>query len=244
MPDRIFNKDKLRICIDEFMGTFEDEDSDAERNILNKSLDPIIFSLDYYKHGESFDWKASAIVQATRKTRENRIGELHMSLIGLMPDWEKLPKGRGRPDVVNNDKKLISEVKSRSDTVKGSDQTVIYDGLLHNVTGVYEGYIGLYSFILNKTPKEFLTHSDFTPSESKKKQKRIADPRIRAVDGRILWAIASDARQGIDPPYSNINAILQVYEEVLEAILTFKGRPANKVVMNHLAELTKRNFQI
>lgn len=244
MPDRIFNKDKLRTCIDEFMGTFENEDSDAEGKISRKSLDPIIFSLDYYKHGESFDWKASAIAQATRKTRETRIGDLHMNLVGLMPDWEKLPTGRGRPDIVNKDKKLLSEMKSRSDTVKGSDQIVIYDSLMHNITGLYEGYIGLYSFILNKSPKEFTTHFDFTPSDSKTGQSRIADPRIRAVDGRILWAIVSDPKQGIDPPYSNINAISQVYDEVIEAILTFKGRPASKIVTGDLAALTKLNFKL
>jgi hypothetical protein len=241
-PAPIFNSAQLDVAISDFLSTFTNEQAEALKKIDAKSLDPIIFALDFSKQGGTFNWRDAALNQAIRKTREGRIGKLHQTLIGLMPDWTVLPQANADPDLVCARKQLIVELKSRSDTVKGSDQVGIYDNLLTSINGAYRQHTALFGFILNKSLKSFTKPLDFTPSDNSTHQTRQVHSNIKQVDGKVLWAIACDPRQGINPPYSRPNAIFDVYRELFESIYRVSGSSVNQTVINNLNSLAVRNF--
>lgn len=235
------DEDKLEGVIRSFLDSFHNEAEEAKSKIEKKTLDPIIFALDYSSQGAQFDWRQAALSQTLRKTREGRIGHLHQELVSLVPGWRVLPQQNADPDLVCDDKKLIVELKTREDTVKGSNLTGIYDDLLGGVTGAFRGYVGLYAYILNKNRGGKTAPRPFTPPDNKTKQSRPEDKRILQVDGRILWAIAIDPDQKIEPPYSNFNALFEVYDQVHAMILKLSGQRDQKI-LQILKELSDRSF--
>jgi len=235
------NQQKLEQLLKEFLDYFEDSEEDANAKIEKKTLDPIIISLDYVDKGFVFDWRSSALQQALRKRRENRIGKLHQELLGLVPGWQVLPQKNADPDLVNHERKIIIELKSREDTVKKSDLPGVYDNLLAAVNGAYRGYTAIYGFILNERRESKEVVKPFTPSDHKTKQKRPADSRILQADGRTLWAMALDKSAPVSGPYANPNAILDVYEQVFETLQSLGNRKDDQITRT-LLDLSRRNF--
>lgn len=234
---------KLEQLLREFLDYFADSNEDAHEKIEKKTLDPIIFSLDYIEQGNVFDWKSSALHQAQRKRRENRIGQLHQQLLGLVPGWVVLEQKNADPDLVNQERKIIVELKSREDTVKKSDLPGVYDNLLASVNGAYRGYRAIYAFILNEKRGAKNGAKPFTPSDHKTKQKRPADARILSTDGRTLWAFALDPHAEVSGPYANPDVIVDVYQQVFETLQRISKRGDLRIVQP-LLDLTRRNYGI
>jgi hypothetical protein len=228
--------------MEEFVGKFVDEDAQARKKLKTKTLDPLIFALDYKKKGLDFDWQEAATAQAIRKARENRIGDLHEQLFELLPGWERLPHGNAQPDLVCINKKIIVELKSREDTPKASDKPVIYDALKANLQlPKYEGYTAIFGFILNKSKKSMDTPLHFTPSHAKDGQ-RPKNEKILMMDGRLLWSFALGKGAKLMAPPSDPDAIFRVYEEVLDSIFRVKGREVEPDILRTLLDLQKSNF--
>ena len=241
----IFNKKALDSLIVDFVTKFEDEEAQALIKLKKKTLDPLIFSLDYKKRGNGFRWEDAATYQAIRKARENRIGDLHEQLFDLLPDWTRMPHGGSLPDLVCDSKKLIVELKSREDTPKASDKPVIYDSLEANLKlKEYRGYTALFGHILNRSKKSMLGPEHFTPSDSKTKSRRPANDKILRMDGRLLWSLATSKAKNLVPPYENPDAIVSVYSEVLDSIFRVNGGTADPDLMTTLLGLQKSNFKL
>ena len=213
----IFNKKALDSLIVDFVTKFEDEEAQALIKLKKKTLDPLIFSLDYKKRGNGFRWEDAATYQAIRKARENRIGDLHEQLFDLLPDW----------------------------TPKASDKPVIYDSLEANLKlKEYRGYTALFGHILNRSKKSMLGPEHFTPSDSKTKSRRPANDKILRMDGRLLWSLATSKAKNLVPPYENPDAIVSVYSEVLDSIFRVNGGTADPDLMTTLLGLQKSNFKL
>jgi hypothetical protein len=235
------NPEKLKDLLTAFLEYFEDSEDDANKKIAKKTLDPIIFSLDYVDQGQLFDWRSSALQQALRKRRENRIGKLHQELFGLVPGWRVLPQKNADPDLVNDERKIIIELKSREDTVKKSDLPSVYDNLLASVNGAYRGYTAIYGFILNEKRESKQELKPFTPSDHKTRQKRPSDKRILQADGRTLWAMALDEKKSLHGPYTRPDVVLNVYQQVFETLQKISNREDSEIVQT-LVELSRQNF--
>ena len=241
----IFKKAKLDLLIEEFVSKFDDEEDQALKKLKKKTLDPLIFSLDYKKRGEDFRWEEAATYQAIRKARENRIGDLHEQLFDLLPDWKRMPHGGSLPDLVCDSKKFIVELKSREDTPKASDKPVIYDSLKANLDlKQYEGYTAVFGHILNSSKKAMVSPELFTPSDAKTKSRRPANNKILRMDGRLLWSLATSKSKTPISPYENPNAIISVYGEVLDSIFRVNGGTADPDMMSTLLGLQKANFKL
>jgi hypothetical protein len=242
---KIFDKKALDSLITDFVSKFEDEEAQALRKLKKKTLDPLIFSLDYKKRGDDFRWEDAATYQAIRKARENRIGDLHEQLFELLPDWKRLPHGSSQPDLVCESKKILVELKSREDTPKASDKPIIYDSLEANLAlEKYKGYTAVFGHILNMTKKSMPAPEPFTPSDAKTKSRRPANSRILRMDGRLLWSLATSKSNNPAPPFENPGAILQVYSEVLDSIFRVNGGTADPDLMATLLGLQKSNFKL
>lgn len=232
---------RLEELLTEFLEYFRDSENDARDKIEKKTLDPIIISLDYVDKGSGFDWRSSAIQQALRKRRENRIGKLHQDLLGLVPGWRVLPQRNADPDLVNDERKIIVELKSREDTVKKSDLPGVYDNLLASVNGAYRDHTAIYAFVLNERRESKSRLVPFTPSDHKTKQRRQADSRVLQADGRILWAMALDYRGSLEGPYAKEDVIFDVYEQVFQTLLKI-GKQESGAIVQSLLDVSRRNF--
>ena len=238
----IFDQAKLDSLITAFVASFAAEQATALEKIKSKTHDPIIAALDFRAIGSGFDWQQAVVSQAVRKNREGRIGVLHQDLIALMPGWKKLPQANADPDLVNSRRKIIVELKSRSNTVKASTQYTVYDDLLASCNGAYRGYTGYYAYILNEKPRAKTQPEAFAPTNNQTGQKRPIDSRIWQVDGKILWAIICDTKTSPNPPYSRPDSLEDVYKEVISSILRVGGKTADPAIVTTLEQLTKSNF--
>jgi hypothetical protein len=239
----IFEQDRLDALIEDFLKQSMDDQAKVSKAIETKTLDPFIFGLEFAENG-THSWRQSAITQALRKARESRIGDLHEDLFGLLPGWEVMPRKNAEPDLVCHERKLVVELKSRQDTVKGSNLKDVYDDLLNNVNGKYRGYTGVFAFWLNKTRKHMAKPIHFTPPDNKTRQKRPADDRIIQMDGRLLWAIASSPESPVDGPYNRPNAIFEVYEQVFETLDRLSPVGLTDDAKRALKELAVQNFNL
>jgi len=239
----IFDQSKLDGLLKRFLERAQEDQEKVSKAIQIKTLDPIIFAIEFAENG-THSWAQSALTQALRKARESSIGDLHEDLFGLIPGWEVMPRKNAEPDLVCHERKLIVELKSRQDTVKGSNLKDVYDDLLNNVNGKYRGYTGIFAFMLNKTRKHMDRPVHFTPPDNKTRQKRPVDDRIIQMDGRLLWALASSPESPINGPYSNANAIFKVYEQVFETLDKLSPVGLTDEAMQALRALSSQNFKI
>lgn len=237
----LLNEQKLDVLIKDFMLKVADKENSVSKVLEKKTLDPILYAVEFARAGGN-SWVESETSYKIRKQREMQIGDLREQLFGLLPGWQVLKREEGKPDLVCESKKLIVELKSRVDTVKGEDQKSIYDKMLKNVTGGYRGYTALYAYWVDKTRKRMERPERFTPPDNSTGQHRPSDERILKVDGPMLWAIAVDPDQGLQPPYSQPDAIFSVYHQLFEAINKYAKEPISDVTMRDLMALAKRNF--
>lgn len=237
----ILNEQKLDVLIAEFMRKVGDKENRIGKELAKKTLDPILYAVEFARAGGD-SWVESETSYKIRKSREMEIGNLREELFGLLPGWQVMKREEGKPDLVCEDKKLIVELKSRSDTVKGEDQKSIYDKMLKNVTGSYRGYTALYAYWVDKTRKRMDKPERFTPPDNQTGQHRPSDARILKVDGPLLWSIAADPNQEVNPPYSQPDAIFDVYRQLFESINKYAKEPLTTLTVSDLMALAKRNF--
>lgn len=227
--------------IETFLLNFANKEAIVREALAKKTLDPFIFSLEFAELG-THSWEESAVIQGLRKARESAIGDLHENLFGLLPDWQVMPRNHAEPDLVSFERRIIVEMKSRQDTVKGSSQKDVYDDLLSNVNGRYRDFQGIYCYWLNKSQRSQSSPSPFCPPDNKTKQKRPSDHRILQVDGRLMWAIATESTGKVCGPYENIDAVFEVYDQVFKTIDKFSTIGLSDQALRSLNTLARRNF--
>lgn len=241
MADKILNEAGLDALIKQFMDESPAEEDRVRDAIRLKTLDPLVFALEMAREGGQ-NWVDGQLSYALRKSREMRLGTLKEDLFGLLPDWDVMEREEGKPDLVCEGKKVIVELKSRIDTVKGENLKDIYDKLLRNVTGQWRGFTGVFGFYLNKSRRVMTGPTRFTPPDNATGQRRTSDERVLQADGVVLWAVAADPQQGLFPPYSNPGALFQVYGEVIDAINKHGLRQIPLHAKDDLLMLIQRNF--
>lgn len=241
MAHKILDEDGLDALIGRFMAESQAEEDRVRDAISSKTLDPFVFALEMARQGGD-NWIDGQMRYSLRKSREMRLGDLKEDLFGLLPDWEVMERQEGQPDLVCENKRILVELKSRIDTVKGENLKDVYDKLLRNATGQWRGYTALFGYYLNKSRKSIGSPLRFTPPDNATGQRRPSDERVLQVDGMVLWAIASDPGQGLFPPYSNPDALFQVYEQVIDSIEKHGLRQIPAHAKEDLVLLIKENF--
>ena len=217
-----------------------DEQKNAEKKAKSKIVDPLSVAIDLNTFGHDFDWNSLQIEEALRKARSMALGDFHQQLIGLIPGWEVMPQKGGYPDLVNSERKIIVELKARRNTVKGSDLVGVYENLLNWVNRGYEGYLGVFGYILPASKKHLSEPKLFVPSDAKSKQRKQPDKRIVEMDGYILWALITDSRKGIpNAPYENPSALIDVWNQVWNAIGRQGSKPFDSAIELELAKIAR-----
>lgn len=152
------------------------------------------------RHISLNEWITSEKQRQFQKTLQNEIGYFHQKVLGHIYGCQDLGIGN-LVDFVCPSKKIIAEIKNKYNTVKGSDQIVIYDALENCLRmPQYEDFTGYYVTMIPKRRGSF----PFTPSDNKTHLRRAENSRILAIDGISFYHLLT----------GDENALLKIYKEI------------------------------
>jgi hypothetical protein len=203
----------------------------SEENLHSNVLDPFSAIFDASCQGISLtDWIKLEKSRQIQKTLQNAIGDFHQDTIGSILTWENLPTG-GIIDVRNKKRKIIAEIKNKYNTTKFSDRPAYYDSLKHLIEGDYVGYISYYVEVIPDRRKVY--NEPFTPSDHISKGRKPANEKIRLVDGKTFYTLATGQK----------DALQKLYEVVPYVTATILGFKVEKITDDNLfSELFKQAY--
>lgn len=213
MPYLDFISDeKLIHCVMKVVHALENAERDAEKKIYSNAIDPFSAVFDAHLHGLTLnDWLTTETVRQIQKTMQNALGVFHQDILGSINGWQDLGVG-GVIDLVNDNKRMIAEIKNKYNTTKGNHKVKIYDdikGLL--LTAEYKGYTGYYVEIIPKGKKAY--DKPFVPSDNtvkdKQSKRRPENPCIRVIDGATFYDHASGKTGALRALYSVLPKVIQ-----------------------------------
>lgn len=204
----------------------------SEKNIYKNVLDPFSAVFDAMAGGVSLsDWRKKELSRQIQKTLQNALGVFHQNILGNFKNWENLGVGN-IVDVVNEESKIIAEIKNKHNTTKGNHKTAIYDDLDKLLNSTYKGFTGYYVEVIPKGRKEY--DKEFTPSDNKSKSRRPSHEKIRVIDGKSFYTLASGYKNALEQIYL-------VLPKVIGDILGQNSEIIEKEMLFH--ELFKRAYQ-
>ena len=160
-----------------------------ENQLFKNAVDPFSAVFDAAQQNISLkDWTAQEKSRQLQKTLQNAVGEFHQRALGSMPGWEDLATGQV-VDLKNDNKKVIAEVKNKYNTAKGSDRIVIYDKLLGSLVNTYHDYTAYNVEVIPHN--KGIYDKPFVPSDNQTRQRRPTNDKIRVIDGKSFYRLAS-----------------------------------------------------
>ena len=178
----------------------------AGENLHSNVVDPFSALFDALRQEISLtDWVDQEKTRQIQKTMQNALGEFHQAIIGSMDGWEDLPVGHIIDDR-NMKRKIITEIKNKHNTTKGSDKKSIYDNLNSQLKGDYKGFTGYYVEIIPKGKRPY--DKPFTPSDNVSRKRRPINEKIRVIDGRSFYALASGHKDALKTLYTVLPEVI------------------------------------
>jgi len=204
-----------------------------EEDIYRNTLDPFSAKVDILINGTNCKtWVTNEKIRQKQKTINQKVGEMHQSIVGFFEGWDDLGEG-SVIDVVNHERNIIAEIKNKYNTTKGNHKKVIYDDLNNSLKTTYPGYISYYVEILPL--KQKIYNKPFTPSDNENNKtrrdliqkykatgnkeyqvkansietNRAANEKIRVIDGLSWYTMVSGDNNFVYDLYNKhlINAI-------------------------------------
>lgn len=205
------NKEAIKKIIHSRLDNIKSAYDDNEAKFYSNVVDPFSAILQAGFLDVNFEqWKELEAARQIQKTYQNAVGTLHQEILATFDGWQDLGTG-SVVDVVNNDKKIIAEVKNKFNTTKGNHKTQIYRDIEGLLASKYAGYTGYYVEVIPKRPEPY--DKPFTPSDNTVGNRLIANESIRIIDGHSFYRMAS----GED------DALEQVFKYMFEVILEKTG---------------------
>lgn len=178
----------------------------AEEKLYSNVVDPFSALFDVLRQKITLaDWMNQEKTRQIQKTMQNALGEFHQAVLGSMDGWEDLPVGHVI-DVRNMGKKIIAEIKNKHNTTKGSDKKSIYDNLNSQLKAGYKGFTSYYVEIVPKGKKPY--DKPFTPSDNVTKKSRTNNEKIRVIDGKSFYALASGQKDALKMLYTTLPKVI------------------------------------
>ncbi len=196
------------------------------RDIHKRVIDPFGALFDaHINKNTSSKWLEKETSRQNQKSLQQHVGDMHENIISkLKGGWEKFD---GILDVKNDKMKIVAEIKNKYNTTKGNHQKNIYDDLLSIIeTDGYKNHTGYYVVIIPKTPLPF--NIPFTPSDNKTRLNRPENNKIRQIDGRSFYAIATGVQSALMDLYHELPRVI---EEVFKDLS-----------ISYISDLDKDNF--
>jgi len=186
-------------------------------------IDPFSMLFEAASFGlDKQDWIMHEKSRQAQKTLSNGIGIFHQKILGALDGWVDLGT-KEIVDIVNDERRIIAEIKNKYNTIKASDKIGLYDTFKNLVlvkTGKYYAYQAYYVEVIPKNPARY--EKMFAPSDRKTGHKAPENELIRQMDGASFYALAT----GHD------NALALLYKALPKAIdicLRKQGKILSKI---------------
>jgi hypothetical protein len=174
------------------------DDADPD-SLYSNVVDPFSAIFDTLRQGMPLtEWLIKERDRQIGKTIQNALGTFHQEILGCIPGWRSLGVGQV-VDLVNEEKRVVAEVKNKHNTTKGKDKKALYDDLSAVISTSYRGYTGYYVEIIPSTKQPY--NKPFTPSDNVTHISREAREDIRVIDGKSFYALVSGYPNAIDMFY-------------------------------------------
>lgn len=185
----------------------QEASAEAEERLYSRVIDPFGAIFDALSQDMSLSqWKEKEKARQVGKTLENKVGDFHQNIIGSMGGWQNLGTG-SVVDVASQSKKIIAEIKNKYNTMKGNAKKAIYDDLKGLISsGKYRDYIGYYVEIVPRTKKGY--DKPFTPPDNVTHTRRPTNERIRIIDGKQFYALASGYEDALEELYKVLPKVI------------------------------------
>ncbi len=146
-------------------------------------------------------------IRKVNKTLSNAVGNMHQEILGIAPHWESLGRAGGVLDIRTKPgyvhprfgKPVVAEVKNRFNTIKQSDEKVMWDKIDNaaRLTGS-QGYLFQ---IIPETAERY--DCPWEPSG------RAGKPHVRVCDGATAYEIVFGHRDALHELYGALPTILE-----------------------------------
>lgn len=192
--------------VETVLGVAREAKERSEKNLSTNVIDPFSALFDVSCQDISFaEWMKQEKSRQMQKTLQNAIGSFHQSIIGSIYGWKNLNTGV-IADVVNNEKKIIAEIKNKYNTTKGNHKTKVYEDLKMLTDGEYAGYVAYYVEVIPKGKKTY--NILFAPSDNKKHKRKAAHRNIRVIDGKTFYALATSYPDALKDLYMTLPKVI------------------------------------
>ena len=118
-----------------------------------------------------------------------------------MPGWEDKKTG-SVIDLVNQERKIVAELKNKYNTISGGKLADVYytlEGLVTPKSSLYKGYRGYYVAIIPQTRLRY--DKTFTPSDKHKGSKCPENELIREIDGASFYHLVTGRAEALKELY-------------------------------------------
>lgn len=182
----------VKTVVDCIFATQKQEESKMYKNVIDPFsaiFDGVVLELSLK------DWLKTEKARQVQKTVQNKIGEFHQNILGSLPGWENL--GRGKiVDIRNTDRKIVAEIKNKHNTTKGDFQAGVYNKLATVLSRPeYQRFTAYYVLIIPKTKK--FTDKPFTPSDNETGTRKSPNEMIRQISGKEFYALATGVSEAL-----------------------------------------------
>jgi hypothetical protein len=200
------NDEDLIFCISKVINTANRAADKAESDLGKNVLDPFaaLFSFTY-NNIKLDEWSGLERERQSQKSIQNSIGDFHQNLLGNFKGWQNAGRG-GSVDLINEDRKIIAEVKNKHNTMNSSAANNTYDKLADHLKYDRKDYLAYLVQIVPKSGKNY--NNAWSPNL---KTMALRDD-IRRIDGESFYDLASCET-------NTLSRIFDVMPEIIAKIL-------------------------
>ncbi|CAG7855850.1 hypothetical protein MCAMS1_00128 [biofilm metagenome] len=181
----------------------------AEQDFYRNGVDPFSATFDAACNNMSIEeWIVTERRRQSQKSLQNALGHFHQHILSCVEGW-KIP-GENFIDLVNEDKRIVVELKNKHNTVKKSDLKSVYDELQEAVmhkTSRYRGFTAYYATIIPANHEKF--NRSFTPSDHATKTLKHENPLIREIDGYSFYGIVAGVENALAELYDVLPVVIK-----------------------------------
>ena len=201
--------EKLLAALKDFAAALSRGDAKNAKNSGRNVTDPFaaLFTLSFFNM-DHVHWLRMEEFRKKDKTLTNALGTFHQQILGSVDGWQNLGT-TAVVDLVNDDRKIIAELKNKYNTVKGSDKINIYNDLhscIYDKVSKYRGYQAYYVTIIPEKPEGVLR--PFVPSDNKSGTKPAEDELIMEIDGKRFYSLVTGSETALEDLFRVIPQIL------------------------------------
>lgn len=183
--------------------------SETDKKLYRNVIDPfsILFEMSSFNLSKDA-WLNNEQIRQAQKTLSNRIGKFHERMLGSLKGWNHLENQI--VDIVCHSKKIIADIKNKHNTLKGSNQSTLYDDLFSLVMpkgNKYKDYTAYYVEIIPKGKKRY--DEEFTPSVRNTGRKCEKNELIRKIDGYSFYALCTGVENALEQLFNVLPNVIE-----------------------------------